>query len=77
MHALGVHGTLGVHGARGVARARPWRGLRVAWSVGTGWATRAVSLGVLWRGCNSWLAVEAWVSNGRTPVGFGERQREW
>jgi hypothetical protein len=26
---------------------------------------------------SEWLAVEALVSNGRAPVGFSEREREW
>jgi hypothetical protein len=31
-------------------------------------------LGVLWRGCSSWLPVKAWASNGALPVGIGERE---
>jgi hypothetical protein len=34
-------------------------------------------LGVLWRGCSGWLAVEAWASNGVLLVGIGEREGEW
>jgi hypothetical protein len=32
--------------------------------------------GVLWRGYSSWLAIEAWASNGALLVGVGEREGE-
>jgi hypothetical protein len=72
MHALGIHGACTAWSERG-----PWRRLRAVWSAAAGWATWAVSLGVLWCDGSGWLAVEALVSNGRAPVGFGEREREW
>jgi hypothetical protein len=71
-HALGVHGACAARSERG-----PWRGLRVAWLAPAGWATRAVSLGIHWRGCRLWLVVDALVSNGALSVGVGEREREW
>jgi hypothetical protein len=72
MHALGIHGACTARSERG-----PWRGLRAAWSAAAGWATRAVSLGVLWHGSSGWFAADASASNGRAPMGFGEREREW
>jgi hypothetical protein len=34
-------------------------------------------LGVLWRGCNGWLAIEAWVSNSMLPICVGMREGEF
>jgi hypothetical protein len=34
-------------------------------------------LGVHWRGCRRWRAIEAPVSNGHALVGIGVREREW
>jgi hypothetical protein len=46
-------------------------------SAAAGWVMGAVCLGVHWRGCGRWRAVEAPVSNGHALVGTGEREREW
>jgi hypothetical protein len=85
----GCGAVVGVHASERACRsrraeralARAEHGLerapRSAWSAAAGWATWAVCLGVLWRGRGCWLAGEALVSNGRAPVGIGERERDW
>jgi hypothetical protein len=72
MHDLGVHGACTARSEREL-----WGGLQVAWSAAAGWAIGAVCLGVHWRGCRRWHAVEALVSNGRALVSIGVRGREW
>jgi hypothetical protein len=45
--------------------------------VGWRWlGDEGVVLGVLWRGYSSWLAVEAWASNGALSVSVGVREGE-
>jgi hypothetical protein len=71
-HALGFHGACSARLERGL-----WGGLRAAWSAAAGWAMGAVCLGIHWRGCRRWRAVEAPVSNGSALVSIGVREREW
>jgi hypothetical protein len=44
---------------------------------GCGLGDGAVCLGIYWRGCGCWRAVDALVSNGRALVGISKREREW
>jgi hypothetical protein len=58
MHALGVNSVRAAWSERG-----PWRGLWLAWSAGTGWATRAVS----WE-CSGTAATAGLLSKLRPPT---------